>query len=88
VKNNTGPSVYTDNSNVNDEDPCDKILVRINRIKKRIEELWNEYNKLIGLSDDKSFQRRTEITDIISKHEETIKRLNKLYDDCLDKDVF
>lgn len=35
AKTYTGAGVYNDNNNVRvDDDPCDKILVRINRIKK------------------------------------------------------
>ncbi len=81
VKSNTAPGVYNDNSNVRmDDDPCDKILVRINRLYKRLEDLWVEYVEA-------SSQRKTEILDIILKHQKTRTKLYKLYDDCLDKDM-
>ena len=88
AKSNTGPGGHNDNNNVRmDDDPCDKILVRISKIEKRIDILWDEYNKLREKSDVKSVNRRVRIEDIILKHEETIRKLYILYDDCLDKDM-
>jgi hypothetical protein len=87
VKNNTGPGVYNDNTQV-DDDPCDKIIHRIKLIDDRMVELSAEYRILEGRTDKYATDRKKKIGDKLGKLSETWSKLYDMLDDCLNGDVF
>ena len=88
VKSNTGPSVYNDNSNTQNNDPCDKIIYRIKLIKDRINELKEEVARYESYTDKETLDRTKKLRDKWRKHAITLSKLIDMLDDCLDKDVF
>ncbi len=87
VKSNTGPGVYNDNSNVQSDDPCDKIIHRLKLIDDRIAELKEELQRLAGRADKYATDRKRKVDEKIIKLVATWVKLDDMLDDCLNGDV-
>jgi len=87
VKSNTDPGVYNDNSNTQNDDPCDKIIHRIKLLENRITELQEELRYLGERTDKYATDRKKTVRDKLLKHIEAQLKLKDMLDDCLDGDV-